>query len=62
MKKETEKRTYESPQLTVVVFKTERGFATSGYATCGVLGLGMEHQEEGFQDLEDRGQATTWSW
>ena len=57
MKKETEKRTYEAPRLTVVSFKAERGYAASG-----MLGLGLEHQDEGSQTLEERGQATTWSW
>ena len=57
MRKETEKRTYEAPRLTVVAFKAERGYTASG-----MLGLGLEHQEEGCQTLEERGQATTWSW
>ena len=29
----TEKKTYETPQLTVVSFKVERGFALSGVAS-----------------------------
>lgn len=57
MKKETEKKTYEAPRLTAVTFKAERGYADSG-----MLGLGLEHQSEGSQSIEDRGDATTWSW
>ena len=36
----TEKKKYEAPQLTVVTFKTEQGYATSSLGASGAFGLG----------------------
>lgn len=41
------KRDYEAPQLTVVTFKTERGFADSGGPMRGFLSLGNSWTNDG---------------
>ena len=47
----TEKRPYEAPQLTVVTFKTERGYAASGLFALGRHD-GEEEDVYGMQDYE----------
>ena len=46
------KKPYESPRLTVVTFKTERGYAASlKYLTLGLLS-GSNQEDYGMQDYE----------
>lgn len=47
------KKNYESPQLTVVTFRTERGYAESGVTRDGFLGL-IYMGEDGSENLESR--------
>lgn len=47
------KKNYESPQLTVVTFRTERGYAESGVTRDGFLGLTLSGQN-GYESLESR--------
>lgn len=42
----TEKKKYEAPQLTVVTFKTEQGYATSSLGASGAFGLGTAWTNE----------------
>lgn len=56
MKETKDKRFYEAPQLTVVTFKTERGYALSN----GELSLFSSNPEYGNEDLEDRQDGGNW--
>ena len=63
---QNEKRPYEAPQLTVVSFKTERGYAASGDLT-GLnniwIGAWVSGQSEGtYVDRNDYGAANTGTW
>ena len=49
-----QKKQYEVPQLTVVTFKTEQGYATSGPNSLG-MGSG-----KGSKSLEDRQDGGNW--
>ena len=55
----TEKKPYEAPQLTVVSFKVERGYATS-IVTLGLIIDGQNEDE--YVDRNDYGNANTESW
>ena len=55
MTKKEDKKIYEAPLLTVVNFKAERGYASSGLLA--FLGFGDEY---GDQTLEDRQDGGNW--
>ena len=55
MTKKEEKKVYEAPALTVVTFKTERGYALSG----PIFALGFS-DEYGDEDVEDRTDGGHW--
>lgn len=58
MKKEaTEKRKYESPELTAVEFRTERGYFLSGKFM-----LAPESIEDGTYELEARNDDNHYFW
>ena len=57
-----EKKAYEAPALTVVTFKTERGYAASGDLTKALGLYSLTTYGTGDQNLEDRGATTDWSW
>ena len=50
-----DKKQYEAPQLTVVSFKVERGYAASG-----VLSLFSSEPDYGDEALEDRQDGGNW--
>ena len=52
------KKTYEAPELTVVTFKTEKGYATSGEP----LGLSEGHGKKSIEDRQDGGNWGDGSW
>lgn len=62
--KENVKKHYEAPQLTVVTFKAERGYASSGGGAklLNTLAISSLYQNEGYQTLEDRGTTNSWTW
>lgn len=60
--KENVKKHYEAPQLTVVTFKAERGYASSNKSLLNTLAISSLYQNEGYQTLEDRGTANSWTW
>ncbi len=60
--KENVKKHYEAPQLTVVTFKAERGYASSEAKLLNTLAISSLYQNEGYQTLEDRGTANSWTW
>ncbi len=47
------KKNYESPQLTVVTFRMERGYASSGMERDGFLGL-IYMGNDGNENIEPR--------
>ena len=55
----TTKRPYEAPQLTVVCFKTERGYADSLLRTLA-LSFAIADAGNGSQLLEDRTDGGNW--
>ncbi len=59
--KENVKKHYEAPQLTVVTFKAERGYASSK-SLLNTLAISSLYQNEGYQTLEDRGTTNSWTW
>lgn len=54
-----DKKTYESPQLTVVTFKTELGYAASGDLNILTLGL-LSSGDYGDQNIENRTNGGNW--
>lgn len=50
---ENNEKSYEAPRLTVVSFKTERGYSASSEPRDGFLGLVLE-SDEGSEYLESR--------
>lgn len=64
--KENEKRHYEAPELTVVTFKAERGYAQSGgvgnkrLMQSIVLSSALAGNDS--QRLDDRGSIESWGW
>lgn len=66
--KQEMKKFYEAPQLTVVTFKAERGYASSGAndpltSMINVLALtSLSSAGEGYQEVENRGDADAWVW
>lgn len=61
--KENEKRHYEAPELTVVTFKAERGYALSGdkrLMQSIVLSSALAGNDS--QRLDDRGSIESWGW
>lgn len=61
--KEIEKKHYEAPQLTVVTFKAERGYAQSNpkrLLQSIVLSSALSGHDS--QRLDDRGSVDSWSW
>lgn len=62
--KENEKRHYEAPELTVVTFKAERGYAGSGddkrLMQSIVLSSALAGNDS--QRLDDRGSIESWGW
>lgn len=54
------KKPYESPRLTVVTFKTERGYAASlKYLTLGLLS-GSAPEDYGDESIESRQWGVDW--
>ena len=60
MKRKT-KKDYEAPQLTVVSFRAERGYATSTAQRDGLLGL-LYLSDEGSENLEPRNDDNHYFW
>lgn len=61
--KENEKRHYEAPELTVVTFKAERGYAQSKQGRLLqsiVLSSALAGNDS--QRLDDRGSIESWGW
>lgn len=56
----TEKRPYEAPQLTVVTFRTERGYAGSELLRTLALSFAIAEQGNGSQLLESREAGGSW--
>lgn len=62
--KKVEKKPYEAPQLTVVSFKAERGYADSSKSRFISL-VALSSLSSGSinnQFLDDRGTASQWTW
>lgn len=57
-----EKKQYTAPELTVVTFKTERGYAVSTPVFDGLFGLGASNAGGGGQEVweEDTYEGTGW--
>ena len=57
-----EKKQYTAPELTVVTFKAERGYAVSDPIFYGVFGLGSSNAGSGGQEEweEDTYEGTGW--
>ena len=55
------KHEYKVPELTVVTFKAERGYASSGAVRDGFLGLIFE-SDEGSESLESRNDDNHYFW
>ena len=55
------KQVYLAPSLTVVAFKTERGYASSAAVRDGFLGL-MFESDEGSENLESRNDDNHYFW
>lgn len=56
------KKEYIPSRLTVVAFKTERGYAASGELLRALAIFSATTYGTGDQNLEDRGGAESWSW
>lgn len=58
-----EKEQYLAPELTTVSFMVERGFQGSAVQLSNIIALSaLASDGPGYQDLEDRGNAGSWSW
>lgn len=60
--KENEKRHYEAPELTVVTFKAERGYAGSEKRLLQTIVLSSALAGSDSQRLDDRGSIESWGW
>lgn len=61
--KENEKRHYEAPELTVVTFKAERGYANSpAKSLMQTIVLSSALAGNDSQRLDDRGSIESWGW
>lgn len=58
---ENNEKSYEAPRLTVVSFKTERGYSASSAPRDGFLGLVLE-SDEGSEYLESRNDDNHYFW
>lgn len=59
---EKERKFYESPRLTVVEFRTERGYAESNLMARTLWLFAATEYGTGDQNIEDRGEASGWEW
>lgn len=55
------KQLYQAPELTVVTFRSERGFLCSAEPRDGFLGL-ILNSEEGSENLESRNDDNHYTW
>lgn len=59
---ENKKKTYEAPRLTVVTFKTERGYATSGGVQSVWVGAWIGVGEANIDGMQDYNVLSNATW